>query len=168
MNVYIYKMMREWERHYRAIEDNKKLIAEHEAGKDIVSELSDPWNLFDNATSADWVERLVDYIAHSKKEMQYLASELAREGIDVEYVVTNADPGMKKRGQYIEYHIRREKIEHGGYEFKTFSLHEEPGRERETYNSLEDAVTAIHSFYDYLSERESVEDAISRLKKEFE
>lgn len=168
MNVENYKMMRDWERHFRAIEDNKKLIARHEAGEDIVSELTDPWNLFDNATSADWAERLVGYIAHSKKEMQYLASELARNGIDVEYVVTNADPSMKKRGQYIEYHIRREKIEHGGYEYKTFSLHEEPGRERETYSSLEEAVIAIHSFYDYLSVRESVEDAIIRLKKEFE
>ncbi|PZM63727.1 hypothetical protein [Paenibacillus dendritiformis] len=170
MNIEIYKMMREWERHFWSIEQYKKLIADHEAGKDITPELSDPFNFFDNATSADWAARLLDYIAHSKKEMQFFASELAKKGIDVEYIVTNVYANMKKRGQYIEYHIRREKIEHGGYEYKTFSLHEEPGRERETYNSLEEALTAIHSFYEYLPEhkRESVEDALTRLKKIFD
>lgn len=168
MNVETYKLMREWERYHFAIESNKKLIADHKAGKDIVSEAVSPWDFFNTETSADVAARLEKYIDHDKKKMQEIADELADKGIDVEYIVTNADTGMKKRAQYIEYHIRREKVEHGGYKYKTFSLHEEPGRERETYDSLKDAVTAIHSFYDYLSEKESVEDAMSRLKKIFD
>ncbi|MFW5434372.1 hypothetical protein [Paenibacillus apiarius] len=168
MNVEIYKLMREWERYHFAIEGNKKLIADHKAGKDIVSETVSPWDFFNTETSADVAARLEKYIDHDKKKMQEIADELADSGIDVEYIATNTNTSMKKRGQYIEYYIRREKVEHGGYEYKTFSLHEEPGRERETYNSLEEALTAIHSFYDYLPKRESVEDALARLTNIFD
>lgn len=93
-----------------------------------------------------------------KKMLKEIEQELHQKGIDVEYVVTNVYPEMKKRMWMHNYCIVREKIEFGSYRYDIYEHDITPTHLRGSYNEVKTAITDIDSWYDYLSSRPSVDD----------
>lgn len=79
----------------------------------------------------------------NKRTMKELEAAFFEESTDVEYIVTHTFPNLKKSAWLNTYFIEENKIESEGYQYKTFEGKCDPEHQRETYNTLEEAVSEI-------------------------
>lgn len=143
----IYEKMRMWENTVKIRRDILASIRQCKS-KDYV--LSDEDKFRYGVKS---IEEKVDLL---KKELQeceeyqkQISDELEDQGIDVEYIVTSAYNDLKRGAWLFNYYIEENKEEHGKYFYKTYLHDIVPESEKESYDTLEQAVNSIMSFYDY-------------------
>ncbi|MGG1673967.1 hypothetical protein ACIFOE_25740 [Paenibacillus sp. NRS-1783] len=155
MNVEIYKKMRIWENIRKfEIEDRTHKIKGTKPEPNIWEE---GFHLYtEEAVDEDW--RFKKSIPHAKE----IEEELLKIGIDVEYIVTNAYTELKRGFWLHNYYIEENKIEFGGYEYQSYEGDRSRKKEREKYNSMEEAVAGILSFYYYLSNLETAEEVLQK------
>ncbi|HEY4390928.1 MAG TPA: hypothetical protein VGN02_06230 [Paenibacillus sp.] len=79
----------------------------------------------------------------NKRKMKELEAAFLEESTDVEYIVTHTFPDLRKSAWLYTYFIEENKIESEGYQYKTFEGKCAPEHQRETYNTLEEAVSGI-------------------------
>lgn len=153
MNIEIYKKMRIWENIRKfEIEDRGHKI------NGTKRELS-IWELplsTKEVVDKDW------RFKRSLPAAKEIEGELLKIGIDVEYIVTNAYTELKRGFWLHNYYIEENKLEFGGYEYRSYEGDRSRKREREKYNSMDEAVAGILSFYFYLPDLETVEDVLQK------
>ena len=79
----------------------------------------------------------------NKQKMKELEAAFLEESTDVEYIVTQTFPDLKKSAWLNTYFIEENRIESEGYQYKTFKGTCAPEHQRETCNTLEEAVSGI-------------------------
>lgn len=167
--VEIYKAMRLWENITSIVKDRTKEIKKYQNGEKTFSrDLSDPFTTYETAMDTESkVAQLIDENKAGELEKQEIEISLQKEGIDVEYIVTNVYTDLKKGVWLHNYYIQQNKILNGGYEYKTFEHSEDKENERMTYPTLKEAVVEILSYYRYLPDLETVDEALEKLKTVF-
>lgn len=104
-------------------------------------------------------------IAKCREVMESMRVLLAQESTDVEYIVINTFPNLKKGGWLYNYYIEQNKIEYKDYEYTIYKgpLNGEGEKvELKTFPALTEAVTEILSYCPEL-EFKTVEEAVTEL-----
>lgn len=98
-----------------------------------------------------------------REVMERMSELLANDSTDVEYIVTNTFPNLKKTAWLYDYYIEENKLEHSDYEYSIFKapLNGE-NKKVNSFPTLVGAVSEILSYYPELGLK-TVEEAISEL-----
>jgi hypothetical protein len=148
MNKEIYEQMRIWE--------NIRSMENEERARIIRGDLANPeeFSLFDETEDS----RRQD-MARRIATADNIAAELGAQGIDVEHIVTSFNGDLKRRIWVRNYEIIECRKSDGS---RTYLSYEGGERERESYDSIEEAVQGILGFYDYLGDsNDTAEDILN-------
>jgi uncharacterized small protein (DUF1192 family) len=158
-----YLQMRIWENTTQMIAEAKRELSAYKyAGvKEVIN--SDPYTLLsEEKTVEERVAYLKEEIVKLKRQREEIANQFSGEEIDVEYIVTGAYPNLVTGGWLHNYYIRKIRIENTGY-YYNITEQDMSNKPCGKFETLEEAVAEILSYYYYISKLETVEEAIEKL-----
>ncbi|MFD0587763.1 hypothetical protein ACFQZE_07095 [Paenibacillus sp. GCM10027627] len=164
--VEIYRKMRTWELYCECIVKLKNELKLYENG---LSEVIDP-DVF--SLIPETVETRSISILNKIKDFKFMNQEIAKDlfdqDIDVEYIVKEAYPNLKRVDNIRDCFIIQNKKELGTYFYSIRSPHMD-SPDKGHYETLSDVVTEVLSSYSYLGDEvETIQSAMDRLEKVFE
>lgn len=94
-----------------------------------------------------------------RNEMKEIEIAFLNESTDVEYIVTQTFPELKKGAWINNFYIEENKIEQNGYEYNLFEEKNASGHPRKNYKTLEDVVGDVLKFS---NSKLTIEEAIKK------
>lgn len=103
-----------------------------------------------------------DFESSNEEAKKGIEQELAALGVDAEYIVTSFNRKLKKGMWVYNYYIEANKVENGGYVYWSYEGDTLAESRRENYETVEDAISTILSFYDWMEVLPTKEELLNK------